>query len=136
MTPENPKQLKVVFGENYRIDVEHKGFVVKTDQPVKDGGDNSAPSPFDYFLVSLAACAGFYALAFCKERQLPTEGLGVTMTTERGEVSKMIDKVTVTVDLPAGFPEKYRFAITKAVDHCTVKAHIQRPPQFEIVVKP
>ncbi len=36
----------------------------------------------------------------------------------------MIDKVTITVDLPAGFPEKYRFALVKAVDHCTVKAHI------------
>ena len=132
----NPKELKVVFGENYKIDVEYKGFTVKTDQPVRDGGDGTAPSPFDYFLVSLAACAGYYALAFCRERKLPTEGLKVTMTTERGEVSKMIDKVTIAVDLPAGFPEKYRLAITKAVDHCTVKAHILRPPQFEIAVRP
>jgi len=132
----NPKELKVVFGEKYRIDVEYKGFTVKTDQPVKDGGDATASSPFDLFLVSLAACAGYYALAFCKERKIPTEGLGVTMTTERGEASKMIDKMVITVDLPAGFPEKYRFALIKAVDHCTVKAHILRPPQFEIVARP
>jgi putative redox protein len=58
------------------------------------------------------------------------------MTTERGEASKMIDKVTITVDLPAGFPEKYRFALVKAVDHCTVKAHILRAPQFEVVTRP
>jgi ribosomal protein S12 methylthiotransferase accessory factor len=132
----NPKELKVVFGENYRIDVEYKGYTVKTDQPVHDGGDGTAPSPFDYFLVSLAACAGYYALAFCRERKLPTDGLKVTMTIERGEVSKMIDKISIAVDLPSGFPEKYRQAITKAVDHCTVKAHILRPPQFEIAVKP
>jgi ribosomal protein S12 methylthiotransferase accessory factor len=131
-----PQELKVVFGDGYKIDVDFKGFTVKTDQPVRDGGDGAAPSPFDYFLVSLAACAGYYALAFCKERQIPTEGLGVTMTTERGEVSKMIDKIAIAVDLPRGFPEKYRPALTKAVDHCTVKAHIQRPPQFEIVVRP
>jgi ribosomal protein S12 methylthiotransferase accessory factor len=132
----NPKELKVVFGEKYKIDVEYKGFTVKTDQPVRDGGDGTAPAPFDYFLVSLASCAGFYALAFCRERHIPTEGLKVTMTTERGEASKMIDKVSIDVGLPPGFPEKYRFAITKAVDHCTVKANILRPPQFEIVVKP
>ena len=132
----NPKDLNVVFGENYRIDVEYKGFTVKTDQPVRDGGDGTAPSPFDYFLVSLAACAGYYALAFCKERKLATDGLSVSMATERGEASKMIDKVTVTLGLPAGFPEKYRFAIVKAVDHCTVKAHILRAPQFEIAVEP
>jgi putative redox protein len=132
----NPKELKVVFGDKYKIDVEYKGFVVKTDQPVRDDGDNTAPSPFDYFLVSLAACAGYYALAFCRERKIPVEGLGVTMTTERGEASKMIDKIAIAVDLPAGFPEKYRFALVKAVDHCTVKAHMLRPPQFEVFTRP
>jgi ribosomal protein S12 methylthiotransferase accessory factor len=132
----NPKELKVVFGDNYRIDVDYKGFTVKTDQPVHDGGDGTAPSPFDYFLVSLAACAGFYALAFCRERKIPVGGLGVTMTTERGEVSKMIDKITIAVVPPAGFPEKYRSALLKSVDHCTVKAHMMRPPQFEVVLAP
>jgi ribosomal protein S12 methylthiotransferase accessory factor len=132
----NPKELKVVFGENYRIDVDYKGFTVKTDQPVHDGGDGTAPSPFDYFLVSLASCAGFYALAFCRERKIPVEGLGVAMTTERGEVSKMIDKITIAVTPPAGFPEKYRSALLKSVDHCTVKAHMMRPPQFEVVLTP
>lgn len=132
----NPRELKVVFGENYKIDVAFKGFTVKTDQPVRDGGDNTAPSPFDLFLVSLAACAGYYALAFCRERQIPTPGLAVTMTTERGEVSKMIDRILIEVVPPAGFPEKYRPALVKAVDHCTVKAHLMRPPQFEVVLKP
>jgi putative redox protein len=130
------KELIVKFGDGLKVDVEYKGFVVKTDQPAREGGGGTAPSPFDYFLVSLAACAGFYALAFCRERKISVDGLAVTMSTERGEVSKMIDKVTIGVDLPAHFPEKYRFALVKAIDHCTVKAHILRPPQFEIVTRP
>jgi putative redox protein len=130
------RELIVKFGDGLKIDVEYKGFVVKTDQPAREGGGGTAPSPFDYFLVSLAACAGFYTLAFCRERKISVEGLTVTMTTERGEVSKMIDKVTIAVDLPPDFPEKYKFALVKAVDHCTVKAHILRPPQFEIVTRP
>jgi ribosomal protein S12 methylthiotransferase accessory factor len=128
--------LVVKFEDGLKVNVEYRGFVVMTDQPVRDGGAGTAPSPFDYFLVSLAACAGFYALAFCRERKISVEGLGVTMSTERGEVSKMIDKVTIAVDLPAHFPEKYRVALVKAIDHCTVKAHILRPPQFEIVTRP
>jgi ribosomal protein S12 methylthiotransferase accessory factor len=58
------------------------------------------------------------------------------MTTERGEVSKMIDKITIAVVPPAGFPDKYRSALLKSVDHCTVKAHMMRPPQFEVVLAP
>ena len=130
------RELIVKFGDGLKIDVEYKGFVVKTDQPAREGGGGTAPSPFDYFLVSLAACAGFYTLAFCRERKISVEGLNVTMSAERGEASKMIDKVTIAVDLPADFPEKYKFALVKAIDHCTVKAHIMRPPQFEIVTRP
>ena len=130
------QELIVKFGDGLEVDVEYKGFIIKTDQPAREGGGGTAPSPFDYFLVSLAACAGFYALAFCRERKISVDGLAVTMSTERGEVSKMIDKVTISVDLPADFPEKYKFALVKAVDHCTVKAHLLRPPQFEIVTRP
>lgn len=128
-------EIKIVFGGGLKVDAEYKGFRIQTDQPVHQGGGGTAPSPFDYFLVSLAACAGFYALEFCQARKIPTEKLGVTMATERGEASKMIEKVTIRVDLPPGFPEKYRAPIVKAIDHCTVKAHILRPPQFEIVAR-
>jgi ribosomal protein S12 methylthiotransferase accessory factor len=130
------KELIVKFGDELKVDVEYKGFVVKTDQPVRDGGGGTALAPFDYFLVSLAACAGFYALAFCRERKISTEGLAMTMTAEKGEASKLIDKVTIAVDLPNGFPEKYKFAVVKAIDHCTVKANILQAPQFEIVIRP
>ena len=126
-------EIKVTFGGGLKVNAEYKGFVVPTDQPVREGGGGTALSPFDYFLVSLAACAGFYALEFCQVRKIPTDRLAVTMTAERGEVSKMIDKVTIHLGLPPGFPEKYRGPIVKAVDHCTVKAHILRPPQFAIV---
>jgi len=130
----SPKELKVVFGENYKIGVEYKGFTVKTDQPVHDGGDNTAPSPFDYFLVSLASCAGYYALAFCKERKIPTEGLAVAMTFVRPSGARLIEKIVIEVTPPAGFPEKYRPALLKSVDHCTVKAHLDQPPKFETVL--
>jgi ribosomal protein S12 methylthiotransferase accessory factor len=131
----NPKELKVVFGDNYKIDVEYKGFTVRTDQPVHDGGDGTAPSPFDYFLISLASCAGYYALAFCRERKIPVEGLGVTMTAEKSEGSRLVDKITIAVVPPAGFPGKYREALIKSVDHCTVKAHMDRPPKYEIFLQ-
>ncbi len=129
-------EIKIVFAGGLKVNAEYKGFTILTDQPVRDGGEGSAPSPFDYFLVSLAACAGFYALEFCQARKIPTDRLGVAMTTERGAESKMIEKVTIRVALPPGFPDRYRAPIVKAIDHCTVRAHILRPPQFEIVVQP
>lgn len=132
----NPKELRVVFGENYRIDVEYKGFTIKTDQPVADEGGNTAPSPFDLFLASLATCAGYYALVFLRERKIPSEGLGVTMTYERPAGARLIEKIVIRVTPPAGFPQKYRAALIRSVDHCTVKAHLDKPPLFETVLEP
>ncbi|HDT12820.1 MAG TPA: osmotically inducible protein OsmC [Candidatus Aminicenantes bacterium] len=132
----SPKELKVVFGDKYKIDVDYKGFTIKTDQPVRDGGDGTAPAPFDYFLASLASCAGYYALAFCRERKIPTEGLAMTMTAEKGESSRLMERITIAVALPEGFPDKYRRAVVKAIDHCTVKANILQAPRFEVVVRP
>jgi len=129
-------EITITFGGGLKVNAHYKGFTVPTDQPVHQGGGGTAPSPFDYFLISLASCAGFYALEFCQERKIPLEGLAVTMSTERGAVSKMIEKVTIDISLPPGFPPKYTGAIVRAVDLCTVKAHILKPPQFEITARP
>jgi ribosomal protein S12 methylthiotransferase accessory factor len=130
-----PNEIRVSFGDGLKVNAEYKGFVIQTDQPVHQGGLGTAPAPFDLFLASIATCAGFYALAFCQERHIPVGDLGVTMIPEKGPVSKMIEKITITIDLPTGFPEKYKPVIMKAVDQCTVKAHMLKPPQFEIVAR-
>ncbi len=129
-------EIKVVFGGGVKVDAEYHGHVIRTDQPVRDGGEGTAPSPFDLFLASLATCAGYYALSFCLGRRIPTEGLAVSLVTEKETGAKTIGRMTIRLGLPAGFPEKYREAIVKAVDACAVKAHINNPPAFAVVVGP
>jgi putative redox protein len=128
-------EIKVTFPGGLRVDAEYKGHVVKTDQPVHQGGGGTASSPFDLFLVSIAACAGFYALAFCKERDIPTEKAGVVMRMEKNPDTKMIGRISIELQLPAEFPERYKRAVIKAVDTCTVKAHLMKPPVIEIELK-
>jgi len=130
----NEKTIIVRFGGGLKVDAEYHGFTIKTDQPFDEGGEGSAPAPFDLFLTSLATCAGFYVLAFCLGRKLSTDGIGISMAMEKDPETKMIAKITIDIDLPSGFPEKYKNAIAKAVDHCSVKAHILKPPAFEIKV--
>jgi ribosomal protein S12 methylthiotransferase accessory factor len=44
----------------------------------------------------------------------------------------MIGKIVIDIKLPEGFPQQYKEAIVKAVESCTVKKHIQNPPEFEV----
>lgn len=130
----NENKIEVTFPANLRVEAKYKGFTVITDQPVYAGGDGSAPSPFDLFLISIATCAGFYLLAFCRERKISTEGARVIMSMEKNPEKKMIDRIILDLFLPAGFPEKYREAVIRAVNNCSVKLHIFDPPKFIIRV--
>lgn len=128
--------MKITFPggpESVAVDAEHKGFTIHTDQPKDHGGDGTGPAPFDLFLASLGTCAGLYVLRFCQQRGLSTDGLGLTLETARDLEGKRIDLVRLEIQLPDGFPDKYREAAIRAADQCAVKRHIAEPPRFEVV---
>ena len=126
--------LTVSFPGGVAVDATYDGHTVRTDQPVQAGGNASAMSPFDLFFASIATCMGFYALRFCQERGLSSEGLRLTLEPVREENGKRVTLVRIAVQLPAGFPEKYKPAIERAIDHCAVKSHIVDPPRFQLAV--
>jgi ribosomal protein S12 methylthiotransferase accessory factor len=115
--------FEVTFPGGVAVDVAIDGQTIHTNQ------DGSAPTPFQLFLASLATCAGFYALRFCQERQIATAGLGVAMEVEREPL-----RIRLVVTPPPQFPEKYRDALVRAVDHCAVKRAIAEPARFEVTV--
>lgn len=129
------KTLKTQFPGGKKVNVETGDFLIETDQCVKAGGEASAPEPFDFFLSSMAACAGIFALNFCESRKLSTEGLSVEMDWERDKKPPYAAKVCYRLKLPEGFPEKYRSSIVKAINLCTVKYYINNPPEFSIVIE-
>jgi putative redox protein len=128
-------EMKVTFPGGKRVDAEYKGFVIKTDQPAYAGGEGSSPAPFDLFLASIATCAGIYVLGFCQNRGIPTDQSSVLMRMHKSPETKMINEIDIEIDLPAEFPEKYKKAVIKSVNSCSVKAHMVDPPRFEIVAK-
>lgn len=126
------KEIEVYFSGGKRVEAKYKNHVIKTDQPVHQGGEDSAPAPFDLFLASIATCSGLYVLSFCQERGIQAENIRLVVKPEKNPETKMVDKISIDIHLPAEFPEKYIKAVKRAVDACTVKAHILTPPRFEI----
>ena len=115
-----------------KVDSSYKGFTVKTDQPEKAGGDSSAPAPFDLFLHSIGTCAGFYVLAFCRERNITTDDIRIVLNTERDKETWLLTKINIDIQLPGDFPEKYINAVKASADKCTVKKVILKAPAFYI----
>jgi ribosomal protein S12 methylthiotransferase accessory factor len=103
--------------------------VIHADQPPATGGDDSAPSPFDLFLASLATCAGYYVLAFCQARGIPTDGLALVERPDAGHIE-------LEIQLPPGFPDRYRDAIVRAAETCKVKKLLAHPPSIHVTTIP
>jgi putative redox protein len=125
-------EITVSFPGNLRVEAKVGEFVIATDQPEKAGGDGSAPTPFALFASSIATCAGFFAVKFCRTRNIDTAEMRLTMTYEWDNEQKRYPKMTLRLALPKDFPAKYHEAILRAMDQCVVKEHIHKPPEFEI----
>ena len=126
--------MRIYFAGGKRVDAQYKGFNIQTDQSVMNGGEGKSPPPFDLFLASLGTCAGFYVLIFCQERDIPTKDIDLVLRTLRDTESRMIKKITIYINLPDGFPDKYKNAVRQAADLCAVKKHIINAPEFEITI--
>lgn len=126
------KSMKISFPGGKKVHASFDGFTVETDQSVKYGGQASAPEPYDLFLASLATCAGVYVLGFCQKRNLPTEGVSVVESWDRDEKTKKVVKISISVQVPESFPEKYHKALVRSVDQCAVKKTILDPPEFVV----
>jgi len=122
----------VRFPGGKRVVAEHEGRTIETDQSRAAGGEGSAPTPFDLFLASLATCTGYYVLAFCQKREIPTDEITLSLDVTRNEEARRLDRIDIRVHLPSGFPEKYVDACINAASQCAVKKHLADPPDVVV----
>lgn len=126
--------VEVTFPGGVQVAARIGGFDILTDQPTEGGGNGSAPSPYDLFLGSVATCSGFYALRFCQQRQLATDGLTIGLDIVRHPDTRRLEKIKMQLRLPEGFPQKYHQAILRTIDQCSVKKALTDPPEIDVTL--
>jgi putative redox protein len=125
-------EMVISFPGGSRVDAEFGSFTVRTDQPPQGGGEGSAPTPFATFLASIGTCAGIYVLGFCRQRQLPTDGIRIVQHMEADPATGLIGRIGIEIHVPTNFPEKYYTALIRSAEQCAVKKHMETPPKFEV----
>jgi putative redox protein len=125
-------EMLITFPRGACVDAQLGPRIINTDQSVEDGGQGSAPSPFELFLASLGTCAGVYVSGFCRKRGISTDGISITQRWEHDSASGLIRNIALDIHVPAGFPEKYLPALIRAAGQCTVKKHLESPPTIAV----
>jgi putative redox protein len=126
--------MEITFDGGKVVTAHSHRHIIRTDQPVADGGGDSAPSPYELFLASIGTCAGIYVKSFCDNRQIPTEGMKIIQSYEWSKETGLPEKINLDIKLPEGFPEKYKASLIHVAELCKVKKTMISPPQFEVTV--
>ncbi|MCK6569972.1 OsmC family protein [Myxococcota bacterium] len=128
--------MRVRFPGGKRVDVDFDGHTVQTDQPVDNGGENTAAAPYDLFLASIATCAGIYVVGFCNNRGVDPGLVQIDQRVTFDPESKLASKIDLDLTISPDFPEKYVPALIRVVEQCKVKKSLALPPTFSVNTLP
>jgi len=124
--------MEVTFDGGKVITAHINGHIIRTDQPEKIGGTNTAPTPFDLFLAAIGTCAGIYVKSFCDMRKIPTEGIKIVQNADYNQETGLPTNIQIEIQLPESFPEKYINAIVNVAEQCKVKNTIKSQPKISV----
>lgn len=93
---------------------------IVTDQSVRAGGDDSAPSPLELVSAALGSCIALYVHQFCESRGLPSRGLRVEVTPRNVTSPSRIAELGVRVCLPGELPPNAVEMLERVVRSCPV----------------
>ena len=116
--------------DRFRISV--RGHEVEVDQPVAAGGEDTAPTPTELLVASLASCVAFYARRHLARHGLPTRGLEIRAGYELGTRPARVTELSVELTPPGGLPPERRDALLAVASRCTVHNTLADPPTVTV----
>lgn len=126
----NHVSVKHMTGDRFAIDI--RDHQLYTDQPVADGGYDTAPAPTELFAASIASCVAFFAHRYLVRHHIDEDGLDVTLDYELGGRPARITHIDIVITPPRALPEERRDAFIAVASHCTLHNTLDAPPTTRI----
>lgn len=124
--------LRVSYQGGDRFTAAVRGHEIPVDQPVEDGGEDTAATPTELLVASLATCVAFYARRYLRRHELPTDGLEVSVDWDLVKGPARLGPVTIKVTVPDGVPDERREPLLTMAKHCTVHNTLVQAPEIDI----
>ena len=119
-----------------RLIADVRGHVVATDQPYTAGGTDSAAMPLELIGAALGTCIALAVVQFCNTRDIPTDGLSVSVEQHTAKTPYRVDRYQVGLILPHALPTEYREAIDRVARTCAAYNTLRGTPDILISVSP
>ena len=91
-----------------------------TDLPKSLGGDDTAPSPHDYFDAALASCKALTLKLYAQRKGIPLTGVTVEVTRDDSEEQKGKYHLNVKLTLKGVLTDQQRDELHRIADRCPI----------------
>jgi len=85
-------------------------------------------TPPEWFLASLGACVGFYAVKYLETRQLDAAGLEVSVTADKVTDPARLDHIRLQVKTGIPLEARHQKGLERAVDACIIHNTLTHAP--------
>jgi putative redox protein len=139
-----PASLDLADGEVLIKELDHKFLrgmysnehFLRADEPLKYGGKNLGPSPYDLLLMSLGACTSMTLRMYANLKKLPLEDVSVRLIHERVHAEDCVDceskveRITRRISLRGELTEEQRGKLLEIADKCPVHRTLESDPKI------
>ena len=108
---------------------------VVTDQSVRAGGANTAPSPTELISAALGSCIALYVHQFCASRSLPHDGMRVEVTPHNVANPNRIAELSVAVFIPGPLSAHTMEMLERVVRSCPVHNTLAHGAEVAVAIE-
>jgi len=91
-----------------------------SDLSVEEGGGGSGPSPHDLYDAALGACTALTVLWYAKRKNIPVEGIEVSVDRDASQERAGIYRLSATLALTGDLSPTQREELLRAARKCPV----------------
>ena len=115
-----PVTVNTLNHDNFRHSLNIDNHELFTDLPKSLGGDDSAPSPHDYFDAALASCKALTVKLYAQKKDIPLTGVTVEVTHDSTDEQKGKYTLNVKLTLKGVLTDAQRDELHRVADRCPV----------------
>ncbi len=132
--------------QNLQVEIKASNHQILADEPLRDGGEDMGPSPYDLLLSSLAACKVMTVHLYARRKQWPVETVTLTLNHRKVAAKECedcetegfakVDIIECEISFEGDLDDKQIQRLAEIADRCPIHRTLTSETKIRTAVVP